>query len=180
MAASSGIQIINDGASLKIISSNGIARLVAKKHIKEIIVIKTTIIKLDLGRGALHNIFINHPEVTIPLLGTPEELRDAINDMLLAETGLATEQHQLEEISELQTIKGSVNEIKLFQEPLLVDESNPLTIYKGFAVPGSAQNAAVWAIQRATISGDITIFQWAGGNRNFDKIWGNRTELSYS
>lgn len=183
------VQIINNGATLKVVT-DGVARLVSKAQVREIAVIKTTIVKLDIGLGALHNVFIDHNDVDDPVTPSPEDLRDAINTMLQSATaGGATEQRQLEEITELQTIQTSLSDLKgkvdlvndkLFFEPLLVDESSPLTIYRGFAVPGSATSAAVWAIQRATINGDVTTYEWAGGDRSFDNIWDDRDTLSYS
>jgi hypothetical protein len=184
------MEIINNGASLKIINGTNV-RLVYKTQIREISIIKTTIIKMDLGLGALHNVFINYSDVTNPVTANPDALRDAINAMLAnaAIAGGSTEQKQVEGIAELQNIKSSINALgskidqlndKLFMEPLQIDESNPQIIYRGFALPGAATSAAVWAIQRATINGDVTIYQWAAGNKNFDKIWDNRAALTYN
>lgn len=184
------MEIINNGASLKIISGSNI-RLIYKTQIREISVIKTNIIKVDLGLGALHNVFINYPDVTNPVTADPDALRDAINVMLInaATAGGATEQKQIDGITELQSIKTSVNALgskidqlndKLFMEPLQIDESNPQVIYRGFALPGALTSAAAWAIQRATINGDVTIYQWAAGTKNFDKVWDNRATLTYS
>ena len=184
------MEILNNGASLKIINGTAI-RLIYKSRIREIMVIKTNIIKVDLGLGALHNVFIDYTSVTNPVTANPDALRDAINTMLqnAATAGGATEQKQIDGITELQSIKTSVNALgskidqlndKLFMEPLQVDESNPQIIYRGFSLPGAGTSSAAWAIQRATINGDITIYQWAAGNKNFDKVWDNRATLTYN
>lgn len=182
------IQIINSGASIKIVT-NGVARLITKLQIREIVVINTNIIKIDLGLGTLHNIFIPHADVTVPVTPNPEALRDAINDMLTGSiNGGATEQKQIEQIVYLEKltkitsdIDGTVHAINsgLLSDPLIIDEAVPYTIYRGYANPGSATNAAVWAIEKVAIAGEITKSQWADGNQVFDNIWDNRTTLIY-
>jgi hypothetical protein len=117
-------------------------------------------------------------------------LRDAINGMLQGGvSGHATEQKQDVEISELQVISATVSDLKgkveslnekLFYEPALQDESNPNSIYRGFAVPGSKTSDPVWAIQKVTNNKGILSYRWADGNKNFDNVWDNRSSLSYS
>jgi hypothetical protein len=185
-----GTEIINDGASLRIIQ-NGLTRLVVKLQIKEILVISGNIVKIDKGSG-LYNIFIPHADVTNPVTANAEALRDAINAMLntgnTGGTGAATEAKQDNQIIEMQNMNtkmtsmlGKIDTLndRVFIEALLIDEATPNTIYKGYAIPGSATNAAVWAIERVTISGDVTVTKWAAGNKNFDKVWDNRSSLTY-
>ena len=53
--------------------------------------------------------------------------------------------------------------------------------YHGWATPGSAKSAAVWAIVKFTYSGLlITDIQWAGGAATFDQVWDNRASLGFS
>ena len=121
-------QIINNGASLKIISE-GISRNIIKSQIREIGIINDTIVKIDIGQGALNNVFINHSEVSDPQAATPAALVDAINGMLQQNlSGYATEQNQQQEITQMQNIKTDITDIKekissmndkLLQEPLL-------------------------------------------------------------
>jgi hypothetical protein len=61
-----------------------------------------------------------------------------------------------------------------------VDEATATITYVGRAKIGSLPSDAVWQIQRITISGTQTIIEWASGNSSFDKIWNNRSSLSYS
>ena len=171
-------QIINNGASVKIISADG-TRNILKQEIIEISILKDTIVKIDIGQGALNNVFINHPEVAIPLTPTPDALVEAINAMLqntiVLPPGISTELNQQSEISKLDSIRTSL----LLESPQISDETNPKTIYKGFAVPGALTSAPVWAIQKITNNKGIYTYLWAGGNQNFDKVWDNRTTLIY-
>lgn len=66
------------------------------------------------------------------------------------------------------------------QMAVKVDQSNPLEIYIGDALPGSATSAAVWRIKRVVTSGLARAVEFADGNTNFDNVWDNRVSLSYS
>jgi hypothetical protein len=171
-------QIINNGASLKLISADG-SRNILKNQIHEITVINDTVIKIDIGQGALNNVFINYPEVSNPQTQSPDALVEAINAMLQSSfnlpPGIATEANQQREISDLDSIRAFL----LLQVPLVCDETNPKTIYKGFGISGSLTSAAVWAIQKITNNRGVYLYQWAAGNQNFDKVWDNRTTLVY-
>lgn len=184
------IEIINNGASLKIVTDNS-PRFILKNQIKEIEVVRDTIIKVDIGQGALYNVFIDQLDVLSPVTATVEELRDKIMDMLQTAVvaGLATEQKQSEGNAEITNLKNSMNEMrdkvnalndKLFYEPKLVDESNANIVYKGFANPGAKTDAMVWAITKVTNTKGILSYQWADGDKNFDNSWDNRKTLFYS
>ncbi len=185
-----GLEITNNGASLKIFDGTN-TRNIMKNQIQEISVIKTNIIKIDIGKGALNNVFINFPDVTNPVVASVDLLRAAINDMLASTVaaGTATEAHQLEEIAKLNTINDSANQIKssvgsldnkLFFDATAIDESNPQAIYKGYAQPGSKTSDAAWAIQKITNNGDVLSYQWANGKKDFANIWDNRLTLTYA
>jgi hypothetical protein len=183
-------EISNNGASLKI-KNDTLVRNIMKNQIQEIEVIKGNIIKIDIGKGALYNVFIPFADVTLPVVADPEALKDAINDMLSssATAGTATEARQMEEIKAISLLNESVVNIKntvsaldskLFFDPVIVDESNPNVIYKGFANPAAKPEDAVWAIQKISNTGDVCAYQWADGNKNFDNVWKDRTTLLYS
>jgi hypothetical protein len=176
-------QIINSGASIKVVTDN-VPRFILKNQIKEVGVLRDTIIKIDIGQGALYNIFIDQLEVTAPTNTSVDDLRDKIMDMLQTTLsgGLATEQKQIEGNTEIVNVKNSIAVIndKLFYDCRLVDESNSNVVYKGFANPGALTTQPVWAIQKITNSGGILSYQWADGNKNFDNIWNNRKTLPYS
>ena len=182
-------EIINSGASLKIIN-DGASRFVMKAQIREIDIVRDTIIRIDIGEGALYNIFVDQAIVTNPVSAGVEDLRDKILAMLQSGvTGQATEAKQIEQLTELQNVKTSVNDLKdkvntvndkLFYQPKIVDETNPNLVYNGFAIPGANVQEPVWAIQKVTNTKGVLTYQWAAGNKNFDKIWDKRKDLVYS
>jgi len=53
-------------------------------------------------------------------------------------------------------------------------------VYNGFATLNAPLNEPVWAIQKVTNTKGVLTYQWAGGNKNFDKVWDNRRTLVYS
>ena len=136
------IQILNDGASLRIVNAASVL-LINKSHIKTIDTVRDNTIRLDISSGALKNIFIKFSEVTIPAaLPDVYALRDAINSMLQTNTaGLATEQKQDVQIELLSGILSALNEIKITignlkccgcGQIMRIDESNPLVTYVGY------------------------------------------------
>jgi hypothetical protein len=185
--------ITDNGASIKI-SDGPLVRNVTKGQIVEVSVIKVNIIRIDIGQGPLKNIFIPYGDVTAPVTANAGALRDKINDFLVTLTGgltgSATEARQTEQIGILNTISGNLTTVKniattidnkVFYEPLWIDNSGPGIVYKGYALPGSVQDAPAAAIERIqTIPGDIEIHTWADGNKNLDNVWINREALVYS
>lgn len=182
-------QILNNGATLKITIS-GVTKLLAKNQIKEITLVKTNIVKIDIGAG-IGNLFINYTDVTSPSTASPDDLVAEINNMLAAAgvVGGATEAKQDSAITQLQSIKTDIASMKtkldsldnkLFFDALLIDESALNAIYRGFALPGASTSTAVWAIEKTTQVGEVTIKKWAGGTKNFAYIWDNRETLIYS
>ena len=183
-------QIINNGASLKIKTDFQI-RNIMKHQIAEIDVVKGNLLKIDIGKGPLYNLFIPFADVIAPVASDVETLKDMVNDMLTGTSGIgtATEAKQNDEIDrldklreDLTKIQTSVNSLddKLFFEPMMVDESNANVIYKGFSKPSSLTGEPVWSIQKVSIDKDICIYQWANGNKNFDKTWEKRNDYKYS
>lgn len=181
--------IENNGASLKI-TEDGASRFVLKYQIREVEIVRDTIIKIDIGQGALNNIFVDQANVTAPVSATVEALRDLIMGMLQTNVGgTATEAKQTEEIGEIKNLQAVVGNLqakvnslddKTFYQPSFVDESNPNAVYNGFALPGAKVADPVWAIQKITKVKGVFTYQWATGNKNFDKVWNNRTALIYS
>lgn len=184
-------QIIDNGASLRIVNAASVL-LINKSHIKTIDTVRDNTIRLDIGSGALKNVFIKFTEVTIPAaLPDVYALRDAINAMLQTTgSGLATEAKQdiqIEILNNILTvltdIKTAINNLKCCcnGQIMRIDESNPLVTYVGYANMGSLPGDAVWQIQRTTrfATNDIVIVEWADGNELFDNIWDQRLELNY-
>ena len=108
------IQIFNDGASIRIVNTASVL-LINKSHIKTIDTVRDNTIRLDIGSGALRNVFIKFQEVTVPAaLPDVYALRDAINAMLQTTgTGLATEAKQDIQIELLSGILSALTEIKI-------------------------------------------------------------------
>lgn len=92
-------QIINNGTSLKIVT-DGVPRLILKSQIKDVNVLRNTIIKIDIGQGTLNNVYVDQVDVTDPVSASVDDLRDKIIAMLNTSTaGLATELKQDSEIA---------------------------------------------------------------------------------
>lgn len=183
-------QIENTGNSLKV-TSDGNARFIMKTQISEVEIAYGTIIKIDIGKGALNNVFIDQLDVTIPTSSDVTDLRDKILAMLqpISGVGNATEAKQMEQTVELQLVKTAVTDIKdkissvndkLFFEPRISDETNANTIYRGYALTGITGQIAGWAIQKIMNTRGVMTYQWAGGNKNFDKVWNDRKNFIYS
>lgn len=182
-------EIYNDGASLRIVNSGNVI-LVNKLQIKTIDTIRDDVVRLDIGEGALKNIYLKTSEVSIPEgIGDSAQLRDAINAMLVSNVaGGATEAKQDVEINILNGILTALTDLKVImnktggccRNPIRIDESNPNVIYNGFATTGSVTSEAVWAIQRITREKNIIIYDWADGNELYDNIWDSRYEASYA
>jgi len=65
-------------------------------------------------------------------------------------------------------------------QPVRVDESVPMVVYNGFAgTVGAATADPVWAIQRITRNGDMYIYEWANGNKQYTNSWDKRYNLNY-
>lgn len=183
-------QIENNNNNLKI-TIDGNSRFVMKAQISEVEIAYGNIIKIDIGKGALNNVFIDQADVTIPVSTDVTDLRDKILTMLqpVVGSGNATELKQTEQLQELQLVKTAVTDIKdkissvndkLFFEPRISDETNANTIYRGYALTGIAGDVAGWAIQKITNNKGVLTYQWAGGTKDFDKIWNNRKNFIYS
>jgi hypothetical protein len=175
-------QISDNGASIKIVSDDG-SRTILKSQIREVDVVRDTIIKIDVGQGALYNVFVDQADVTVPTSTSVDDLSAQIIAMLqLSGAGLATQQAQSVQIDQLKSIQvavGALND-KDFYEPTLVVESNSGIVYKGYAVPGVKTSDPVWAVLKITNKKGLLSYQWAGGTKNFDKVWDNRKTLVYS
>lgn len=57
--------------------------------------------------------------------------------------------------------------------PRVDDTTTADVIYIGYARPGAATSAAVWSIQKISLSSGVVV-TLADGNWNLDNIWDNR------
>lgn len=60
--------------------------------------------------------------------------------------------------------------------------TDPVPRYVGYAIPGTAESAAMWRIARITSDADDNPVkvEWADGNEAYDNVWADRAVLSYS
>ena len=130
------------------------------------------------------------------LLGDIETAIDAVvpgitSALEITSSGQATSARQDQQITELQglgtlltaiqSLLSTANQNKVFAQALRRDEVLPDVCYEGFALPGAAPGAAVWAIRkRSSETPGQVIYTWAGGNDNLANIWDDRTSLVYS
>ncbi len=63
---------------------------------------------------------------------------------------------------------------------IAIDEVSSTVTYIGVAKPGTSTSTKRWQIRRVTVSGTVTLFEYADGNERFDNEWDERANLSYS
>lgn len=186
------IEVTDNGGSIKIKNGAQIRHII-KSHILEVSVIKGNVIKIDVGQGALQNVFIPYGDVTVPVSPNVDSLRDTIADMLdpaAAPSGGATEANQVAEIAKLTDLNAAISELqtvvnaidaKTVDAPKRVDDSGAEIVYNGYsskAAPKDDQQD--WAIQRIRKENGVNVYTWANGDRLNNKVWNDRETLIYS
>ena len=63
---------------------------------------------------------------------------------------------------------------------MIIDKATSTVTYFGWAAIGTATSDDDWRIKRMSVAGDVTTFDWADGNSDYDNVWDNRAALSYS
>lgn len=174
------IEIKSIGTNLSIkVGEN--TRLLAKSLVREVNILRNTTLKLDIGGGALRNIFLPIADIVLPVHTDQATLLDAVNTMLTPpEVAIQGELDELQNVvGHLETLVGNMNPAFL-QEPMFIDEGNPKVIYTGYATSESLPSEPKFAIMRTTITDeDIIVNEWANGNLNATNIWDNREGLTY-
>ncbi len=61
-----------------------------------------------------------------------------------------------------------------------VDEASATVTYVGNAQIGTATSVAEWQIKKITVSGTVTLIQWASGTDAFTAEWDLRSGYTYS
>lgn len=174
------IEILSVGTNLSIKNGEN-TRIIAKSLVREVSILKNSTLKLDIGGGALRNIFLPIVDIILPVHADNVALLTAVNNMLTPpEIAIQAELDNLENVvGHLEVLVGNMNPAFL-QEPMFIDEGNPKVIYSGYAVSGSLTNEPKFAIMRTTITdNDIIVNEWANGNLNAENIWDNRENLEY-
>ena len=142
--------IENNGANIKV-TENGVSRYIFKEQIREIEVLRGTIIRIDIGQGALRNLFVDQANVTAPISNSVTDLRDQIIAMLepVASNNDANEALEIAALNGIATtmtnLQSKVNSLdsKVFFEPKIVDESDANVVYNGYALPGALPEQSV-------------------------------------
>ena len=174
------IQITNTNTNL-VITNGANVRTINKQVIREISILRGTTIKIDIGGGALRNIFLPIADITQPDHTDGPTLLAALNSML-APLDIQIEA-ELSTLSETINVMQSTIENMLpasMQEPSLIDEAKENVVYTGFAEPGADTAQPRWAIMRTTILEDVIINDWSNGVQTMTAVWNDRTQLAYS
>ncbi len=108
--------VYNDGACIKIVFEGGIIQ-VNKSQIKTIDTVRNDVVRIDIGAGAMKNIYIRLAEVQHPKnINDVTALRNYING-LLVQNDAATATTQTLILTELRGIKNVLQELKnMFQQ----------------------------------------------------------------
>ena len=183
--------VYNDGAFIRLVF-NGNMIQVNKSQIKTIDTVRNDIVRLDIGEGAMKNIYIRLNEVQYPLgIKTVTALRNYIKGLMI-QNGFATEAKQDNAISEMQQVKQLLTAIKTLlsdraintidftvKQPLREDDSIINVIYSGYAIPNAESKHPLWAIQKVSRVGNEIIYEWANGNQLHNNVWDARYSLKY-
>jgi hypothetical protein len=198
------VQIIDDSSCIKIVT-NGDAIHINKKLVKTIDILQNDTVRINIGEGTLHHLYIKLADVNQPAGMTDVQmLRDVIKHMLDADDGVAdpTLENQVAELNLitqieatqethtgiLTTVKDLLGFIRTLVNPVntvaitvpsRIDESTPEKVYYGFAYAGASPSEAVWAIKLTARIGGVTVSRWAGGDMNFTHVWNDRATLAY-
>jgi len=184
------LQLLNDGACIRIQQDAAIL-LITKSQIKTIDTVRTDTVRIDIGEGALKNIYVRYSDVTDPVVQNAAELKDAIKTML-ATSGVsgssATEESQVNILTELQYLR-SIFKAQYYgygseldptkREPSKIDESNPNVIYKGWHKLRGIPSNPEWVIQRITRANDVITYEWSFGNWMQINVWDDRLNGHY-
>lgn len=180
------IQLFDSGNSLRFIEDNE-ERKILKSTITGIEILDGHILKFLITQGIFHHIYVRFADVTFPITANAEQMRDFLLSNWLAIVGSGgggggqVEIDQFNKLVEIATIEQEIRlQIQQYTDPLLVDDTNPNVMYKGYAEPASLQTDPVWRISRTTKTTLQTITEWADGNMLFDNSWVNRAGLIYS
>jgi hypothetical protein len=172
--------IYDSGACIKIVLNSN-SFYINKAQIKTIDTIRNDTIRMDIGEGALKNVYVKLADVQYPQdMANAAAIRDYI-------VGLMVQNALVKDPIFSDFFTKLIDEIKLaFQNsqgggrtPLREDESQPNVIYKGYAAPNADTKDATWAIQKITRINDEIIYEWADGNDFYDNIWDSRFIVQY-
>jgi hypothetical protein len=174
------IQINNNPTTVTIVNGAN-SRTINKNLIREVSILKNTTLKIDIGGGALRNIFLPIADITVPDHADAADLLDKANQMLVPQ--------DVAILNNIGAIAQDVDDIQLklagllpanLQQPILVDDSNPNVIYSGYAVIGSKANENKWAIMRTVLENDVQHNQWVNNHQLANYVWDSRLDYQYA
>lgn len=186
------IRVLNEGNILRIIRDRA-DLLVHKVQIRAVDVLQSDTVRIDIGEGALHHVYIKHADVIEPVTESAFTLCEIILTWMkeLVVTGTiaggggggdataANQREQLEVMTDIVTILHSIKNISTWASPSRIDESVPDIVYYGYADPGALPDKPVWAIRRVKKEGDLFHYEWARGQQTFVNVWDQRYTLPY-
>jgi hypothetical protein len=165
---------------------------VNKEQIRKIDIPNNEIVRIYVGDNPAHTILITAADVSNPNgLVDVKQVKDYLVQISQAGAADTSSGINMEDISTmmleykdlLASIYGALsvyNPANVFNQPLIMDNSVAGSTYYGYAVAGTAVNAAGWAIKKAVVSGGNTNILWANGNMNLSNVWNNRASFTYS
>ena len=103
--------VYNDGAYIKIVFDGGIIQ-VNKSQIKTIDTVRNDVVRIDIGAGAMKNIYLRLSEVQYPQVFENVTVLRNYNKDLMLQNNFATVAKQDETIVELKSIKHLLLDIK--------------------------------------------------------------------
>lgn len=179
-------QLENNITAIRVIE-NGNIKDIIKTNILQITLIKTNIVKIDIGQGALRNVFIPYFQVTDPATGSPQVLLNTLTDWLYYD-GRPNEERQVALTNAIQGLGGVLNNSyqqlvqlndRLLKEPLVVEDRGNGVVYKGYSVPGVLFNEEYWVIQKIETIGIVTTIKYADGVTVPGRRWDQREHYDY-
>jgi hypothetical protein len=166
--------ISDDGCSIRI-ERNGNNRMILKSHIKEISIIKNTVLHIDLGDD--RRIFIPCSEISNPNVSEPVALLSILSNWVdsVANARFVEVSGKLDEIKT--NIGGNQNN---YTRPQITDTNTPNIIYNGFCNTDELHfEEASWNVERMTHADGIMTRQWADGSTDYSHIWNERETYLY-
>jgi hypothetical protein len=234
------ISIRDAGGSISISFGSSVL-LLNKPQISVIEIVKDDTVRIEMGSNNTNSLFIKAGDVVDPVIRDVNDLRDAIQAMLVATAGggdgdcacaplieetntqlskvvtavnegnnkadanvqnvaainangvalnqIVTDNHTatLQKMDSmllaLNQINTSLGSNDYYKEPLRIDDTAPLVVYKGYsAIANLDQNSSgtpVWAIEKVVRNGDMYTYLWANGSKTMTNVWLNRANLNY-
>jgi hypothetical protein len=165
---------------------------VNKGQIRKIDMPNNNMVRICVGDNPAQAIIITAGDVAYPsgLVDSKQVLDYLVQISKAGFTDIATASNQeamATMMDDMNTLLSGIyqalsvyNPANVFNQPLIMDNAVAGAAYYGYAVAGTAVNAAGWAIKKVVVSGGNTNILWASGNMNLANVWNNRASFTYS